>query len=448
MKFFAPFQISENISETPEGYLCCYNVAIGRVGEMIYGVGETPLKPGPDGKVHVTRSAEELFRKETITSFEGKPVTLLHPDDFVNPQNWRALSMGLVQNVRRGEAAQENDLVADLLITDAKAIALVKAGLREVSCGYEAEYVETGVGRGVQTNIIGNHLALVQEGRAGSAYAINDHKGKGSMTIKEKIKAIFAKAQDEAMDAAGCKDENTETPETKQGFVSLKAVKDYFDEKFEAMSKSNNSGQDKGKDSEEQDPQTGKPAKPVAKDKEGEEGEEKSAMDKMMDAVKDLGERLSKLEGKGEDEEEEESEDDDFEESTMAGEKKTGDSAAGGDEDDEDDLAARVEILAPGMAVGKGVKGKALIAAYATTDGKAVIDTFTGGKRPDVKDSKYVDVLFVGVSEALKAKRRPQLAVARQRVKDEFLSSLETPPGAKSAEEVNEINAKHWGQAK
>lgn len=247
------------------------------------------------------------------------------------------------------------------------------------------------------------------------------------MTLKEKIKAIFAKAQDEAMSAA-C-DVNTETPEKKEGFLTMKDVQSYVDEKFEAMGKKKDEPKDAGTS---QDPQTGKPAEVVAKD----EG------DPMMDILKKI---LAKLEGDVSDEdmeEGEEAEDDDFEESTMAGEK-TGDSAG-----EEEGLAARVEILAPGMKLGKGVKAKALIAAYQTKDGKAVIDSFTGGKDPNFQDEKNVNVLFVGVSEVLKAHRRPELSIARTRVRDQFLSSSETPKGSKTAEEINEMNAKYYGVGK
>src|ERR1700728_591427 len=159
MKFYAPFKISENISETPEGYLLCLGVCIGRTGEMVYGPGETPIEPDVEGRVIVSRNASDVFRPETMASFEGKAVTIGHPVQFVAPNNWSELTKGVVQNVRRGAGEQENDLVADLLITDSTAIALVKGGLREVSCGYEAEYTQTGVGRGFQSEIIGNHVA-------------------------------------------------------------------------------------------------------------------------------------------------------------------------------------------------------------------------------------------------------------------------------------------------
>ena len=111
--------------ETPEGYLVCVGVSIARTGEMIYGQGETPLEVGADGKAIVQRNSEEVFRPETIASFEGKPVTITHPPDFVEPKNWAELTKGILQNIRRGTGIAENDLVADLLITDKEAISLV-----------------------------------------------------------------------------------------------------------------------------------------------------------------------------------------------------------------------------------------------------------------------------------------------------------------------------------
>lgn len=438
-KFFITGHLSENIKKTPEGYLLCIGVSIARTGEMEYSAGETPLDVGENGKVIVTREAEEVFRAETMASFEGKAVTILHPMDFVSPENWSTLSKGAAQNVRRGAGAQENDLVADLLIMDAAAIAAVEEGLREVSCGYEAEYMQTGVGRGIQKNIIGNHIALVTEGRAGSAYAINDSKGKGSkMKLSERIKSIFAKAQDEALKAA---DENTETPEKKDGFVSkddyekgMKAIGD----KIDAMAPKKEDGKDA-----ETKPTQNEPAKM-------EEGKDDDA-----DPMAALAARLEKVEGAlakllenkaadADGEESEESEDDDMEESEDAdcedaeeGEEKkdgkTGDAVS--------DLASRVEILAPGLkASTKDVKVKALVAAYATTDGKAIIEKFTGGKAPDYKNAILVESLFVGASELLKVKRTSDFAGTKTQ-------DFKTPStkGEPTPEEINAANAKHYG---
>lgn len=186
---------------TPEGFLICHDVPIARVGEMIYGSGEVPIEAGFDGIVKIQRTDEDVFRQETIASFEGKPVTLDHPEDFVTPQNWGALAKGIAQNVRRGSGADDGLLLADLLITDDLAIQEVNDGLREVSCGYEADYEQAEPGKGFQRNIIGNHIALVERGRCGPRCAIGDKEtkdmAKPKRTWMDRIRTAF-KAKDEA----------------------------------------------------------------------------------------------------------------------------------------------------------------------------------------------------------------------------------------------------------
>ena len=115
-------QISENIKETPEGFLICLDVPIARAGELIYAPNETPITPG-DGNTVVNRSDNEITSTATMASFEGKPVTLNHPADFVTPENWKALTVGVVQNVRASNIdGGVSALIADLFITDASAI--------------------------------------------------------------------------------------------------------------------------------------------------------------------------------------------------------------------------------------------------------------------------------------------------------------------------------------
>lgn len=429
MKFYTTSKISENMHETPEGYLVCVGVSIARTGEMDYGPGETPLEAGVDGKVVVSRDAKEVFRPETMASFEGKAVTILHPKEFVSPDNHSELAKGSLQNVRRGKGEQENDLVADLLITDSVAINLIKNGLREVSCGYEAEYTQMGIGRGTQSRIIGNHLALVEEGRAGSTYSINDHKGKGlSMSWKEKIKAHFAKAQDEAMkimDEASPekKDDDKKEPakdDMMGGYDALmKACKD-LGEKVDALNKP------KEQKDASTEPTESEAAKVVAKDAEAEEMEKKKvARDAWIDAQM---EKESKDADPDTEEVEEIEDEDDLDIGSLTG-----------------DTASRIEILAPGSKLkGKDAKSKALLAAYATTDGKSAIDKFTGGKSPNVKDESLVDAIFIGASEILKGTRRTELA--KTKTQDESVLSFEVPKGGMSAEKINELNEKHYAK--
>ncbi len=166
--------IGKKMSETPEGFLICEAVPIARIGEQLYGDGETPIAAGADGICRIQRDEAEVFRPETMASFEGKDVVDEHPDEGVTPDNWRDLAVGHVQNVRRGTGVDDEYLFADLIIKHPDAIAAVRAGKREVSCGYDADYEETGPGQGRQLNIVGNHVALVLRGRCGPRCAIRD----------------------------------------------------------------------------------------------------------------------------------------------------------------------------------------------------------------------------------------------------------------------------------
>lgn len=168
-------QIGPRRSKTPEGFLLCEAVPIARVGIMVYGPGEVPIEVGPDGVAYVTRDAGELFRPETLASFVGKPVVDEHPNDDVTPDNWAKLAKGVAFNIRPGSGEDADVILADLLITDARMIRDIDAMKREVSAGYEADYEQTADGQGVQTNIIGNHIALVEKGRCGPRCAIGDH---------------------------------------------------------------------------------------------------------------------------------------------------------------------------------------------------------------------------------------------------------------------------------
>lgn len=168
-------QIGPRRSLTPEGFLLCEGVPIARIGVMLYGPGETPVEVGHDGAAYVSRSADELFKPECLASFVGKPVVDEHPEADVTPDNWAKLARGVAFNIRQGTGEDADVILADLLITDARMIRDIEAMKREVSAGYEADYEQTGDGQGVQTNIIGNHIALVERGRCGPRCAIGDH---------------------------------------------------------------------------------------------------------------------------------------------------------------------------------------------------------------------------------------------------------------------------------
>lgn len=176
-------RLSDNLYKTTEGFLVCKNVPIGRSGAIKYL--DTELGIGYDNRiVTVYRNPEENNNISTIASFEGKPVTDGHPDVDVDATNYNYYQKGHAQNIR----ADGDFLYADLFITDETLInQILNKEKREVSCGYDTIYKEYN-GNLYQTNIRGNHIAIVDEGRAGKQIAIRDSKDTITKNIKRSRK--------------------------------------------------------------------------------------------------------------------------------------------------------------------------------------------------------------------------------------------------------------------
>ena len=194
-------RLSENISRRePEGYLLCLNVPVARTGTQDYLPEELGITPGSfsfasgPGLISVYRPEEEVFAPETMASFEGMPVTNDHPPDGVDVDNIRRLQMGHAHNIRRGTGEESDLLLADLIITDERLIEAILGGKREISCGYTYELAEEN-GRYIQRKIRGNHIAVVDAGRAGPRVSIKDKKPneRSTSTMKKSLTKLLAR---------------------------------------------------------------------------------------------------------------------------------------------------------------------------------------------------------------------------------------------------------------
>lgn len=191
---FAPSESTRSF--TKEGYLKCVNVRLAKAPQVRqYYAYEFPSLEGysPDQIINVYTPADELFKPETIKSFNGVDVTDYHPPkNEINASNWKDYHIGYCENVR-----QEGDyLMGDLLIKDKISIDLIQSNERlEMSLGYGALLVvEQGTapdGTPYQAKFInfnGDHMALVKYGRCGGDCRIGDkqqtpHKGNISMEV-------------------------------------------------------------------------------------------------------------------------------------------------------------------------------------------------------------------------------------------------------------------------
>lgn len=194
-------RISDHILKTPEGFLICKDVPIARTGTQQYRGCEFG-GPVADGIYNVQRPEAEVFDRAAVASFEGKPVCDEHPEEDVTPDNYGRYMKGVCRDVRRGDGDLSNCLVADLVIYDADLINKIEAGKREISCGYDCLWNPTSDSSYDQLEIRGNHVAVVDRGRAGHKVAIRDtadDKKGGTKMSKSLIGRILrALARDES----------------------------------------------------------------------------------------------------------------------------------------------------------------------------------------------------------------------------------------------------------
>lgn len=171
---------------TDEGYLIAPG-NLARTGVQEYRAFELGLDAdgmNPMKVIRLHRPAEEVFNPTSMASFESKPITIEHPKEAVTADNWSELAKGEVRDVTRS-----GDLMTGTLLIKAKdAIDALQEGKVQLSNGYTFELDmtpgQTADGRtydGVQRNIRGNHVALVDAARCGSACRIADsqHQSKG-----------------------------------------------------------------------------------------------------------------------------------------------------------------------------------------------------------------------------------------------------------------------------
>jgi hypothetical protein len=464
-RFYTSEMLSEHMAETPEGFLICYDVPITRTGQFIYKSNEVPsVEGGYDGLVKIERDDEEVFSEETIKSFEGKPVTINHPDDFVSPNNWKELAHGTVQNVRRGDGEKSDLLLADLCLASSDSINLVRSGLRQVSCGYDAQYERLGPGKGRQKEILGNHVALVVKGRAGERCAIMDSENNtkevytemANRSMREVLRKMFPRLN---LDHVKDEDLTLGEEEPQSGGGDLEEIKEVAIEAKEAAEKAVQAAQEAADIV----------ANAKAGTREGEpppEPEEESTDDDPAGGQGDLEARISSLEEKiqmlidvlnEEDtpaEEEEKIQDDELEEE-VAGELEKGDW-----EEDPDkvkvgdsiwqDAVSRADILSPGIFIKKpkageigrvlqSMKRQALSSAM-TKDAAPIIKPMLKGKKISDLTKDSLDTVFYAASEMVKRVNDSKLQKGSMQMKD--LSSHSELAA------INKRNKEFWGKNK
>ncbi len=238
--------------------------------EMQFGLEPKKLYP-------VLRGPDELFKPDAIESFNGVPIRVGHlmlGDEDKSKDGKKLVKAddqvdGCIYNVRPS-LDEPGYLIAEFCIYSDRMKKVLKEGkIRELSLGYTCVYEpEEGLFNGIpymfkQTNLRGNHLALVKHGRCGSSVCVCDEavvtfdslpdEGESLMDEKKKedqtldrAKALASriKGGDEQL-AQDCLDFAEFSPESrKEAIAMIKGKKDKKEEEKEAEDKAPKAAKD------------------------------------------------------------------------------------------------------------------------------------------------------------------------------------------------------------
>jgi hypothetical protein len=420
-------QIGRTRETTPEGYLLCRDVPLARIGTLMYGDGEVPVTADNTGLILIQRGEDVLFDPKTIASAEGKPITDDHPEDWVGPKNWKELSKGSGHNIRRGEGIDSDLLIGDLLVTDKDTIDAVLEGKVEISLGYDADYIEVSPGKGLQSNIVVNHIALVDKGRCGSRCSIGD----SFMSDKTKKKKIsFA-------------DRIRNLVKTKDAEEAEKLAKAVEDEELEIETK--DSDDDEDLDGKTSDAAVNRQILKMLKTMDSRLG----ALEKKK--TKDSDDPEKPTEDNDNPDDDPEKTKDDILKAEPASKADEGVTHTG---DSLKEVMVRAEILSPGIKLpptidsannGKAVvlaKRQALKAAMQTTDGQKAVAPFIGANANiDTLPIQTLDAAFIGASELIK--QQNNLKGVRSGI-----TTRDFGRAAPTIDQINQRNRDFWNKGK
>lgn len=186
---------------------------ISRTGVQQYRAYELGLDGimDPMRVVRLDRPSAEVFDAVSVNSFDRVPVTLDHPAGGVVTDSTRAaLTKGAVEAPRA--SVREGVVMARLVVVSADAIKAIQEGTSQLSCGYAfsldmtpGKNVRGEAYDGIQRNIRGNHVALVDAARCGAICRIGDsHNTERSQTMdlrKVSVNGIQIEANDAAASA-------------------------------------------------------------------------------------------------------------------------------------------------------------------------------------------------------------------------------------------------------
>ena len=161
-------------TRTPEGMLRA-PATLTQAGIVEYDAGE--LGVGPRGTmVTVERTVETMRHPDTLSSIMAAPLTIGHPAQGVDPNNWKREAVGSVVGTPKVDVMGR--VMGEVIVGDKDAISRLEAGADQLSIGYDFD-IEPSDGRSLAAYITSgpmmtNHIGIVETGRAGPGVRIAD----------------------------------------------------------------------------------------------------------------------------------------------------------------------------------------------------------------------------------------------------------------------------------
>lgn len=321
------------------GYWYIKHNPISKEGVFPY-LGHTISEDCEPNKIYkVYRPAKTL--QESVDSWDNPPKPFIDDHEMLG-EGFTAIDERPVQGIIYNPVCEDGVLYADIAVYSEDLKHNIENGKKELSLGYFCKYKkERGVFKGevydyVQTDMVGNHIALVDAGRCGSDVKVFDRKcTMDSMPINGSFEMDESTGLKKTNESG--KIEITEQKESGMNYVSIEAVRSALTEAFtygdgevdpkvklvvellEAKAKpmaadEDDTDKDDEKKSEDEDDMEEKETEDkCGKDSDDEKEDKKAedALDKLMAVVKDMADDIKKLVADKEDDKEKETEDED-----------------------------------------------------------------------------------------------------------------------------------------
>lgn len=295
--------------------------------------------------------------QDSVETWDNPPKPFINDHEMLG-EGFTAIDDRPVQGIIYNPVVEDGVLYADIAVYSEDLKHNIEDGKKELSLGYFCKYrKERGVYKGevydyVQTDMVGNHIALVDAGRCGSDVKVFDHKCTmdampvdGEFVQDDESSPLKKTAENGNIEIT--QDEKEDQMVDKRKFIDeiaaiaekpISEFKGGEEEKFRTivglLEKSEYSKSESGKADDEDDTEE-KAEDKCGKDSDKDESEKNTktedALDALMSVVKDMADDIKKLvadkddkDDKAEDEDEDEDEDD---EDSDDDKKKSEDSA-------------------------------------------------------------------------------------------------------------------------